>query len=1003
MSISKINKLQDSFESIQIQTVFNKFSSAATDTSTYEEVIKVESQILKYLDSLRSIEFKKLTEFSKLDVKDSKTTESLIADGMDTIMVESEIVKARLIQRVNEISAVLQSTFGKIKRLKQMSSALDLWDGNFIKFALCENFDNYDWVSFEGINQNKMTIDTVQSVCLLPIIEKKEIPVSSLSILKGNGQAGNSNKNVDIESQFLKNIIDKNVDTWFEYEKLKFGPVELELRVVLEGEHILNCIELEPYLFAGSVFEIVDVYYTGSFGGYKSLKDLMPAENQESLLIKNLATTQFLKINFLPVKTNSIVFKFKSSDFTYIEVAGSKNTTQEKRYAIGIKEIRLFSNRFSSEGSLTCENRLIEDNCYVGSVEVKAFPEAESLYTSVFNITTDGGKSWEQINNLGSFLVEDDKILKYKFSILRNNKMFENISSFFTVEELVDVKAKEKVFSKKINPTSISIDEKIYSEDLFVYQLTSIALSSEKFVFFNKNKRLNFRELLSSDSPYVTFEFKEDYSRYNIRPEDIEIEIDNIIFEEVVDLSLLVDSEDFYYLKDDLSGIIVHKKRVDYNSKLKVRIKPEEILFEKRTSGYYAKFNNLFRPSKGSISLKYFSGKKNRKTISLDRSERFVNLNHFGIDKDTLRLNSLEDEVFVFGSEKKFVGVNEQNPTKEFTLFFNERRSLIYMPEMNSKSTVKLEYEYEEVREIPVDGYRIWMESGVPKGIIINESSFSCKENEEVLSLTNTFKERFSLKDKKYKRRSDKFSGNKKIFTLRDKNIVSGTVVLSSEVFGLVGQEIKPVEKQFIDGETEFLNLKVMEKEFTISIYSGDSETVQFKLGAGSLFYKKGGIIFQSTQFSAEKETLSEVLNYGDYYINNEGVVTVFIGRDEFLEEGQIIAYYYSAPEQEDSEYMFSIDYRKGLLYLSEEATLSQSSKISYKSCEYIAEYEVVDQLNIYTYNSEMKKVEIDTSHLDDKSDRIGVGYSVRVGESDIKDHYEYFSPIVSKLNFRFK
>ena len=1003
MSISKVNKLADSFESIQIETVFNKFSSATLDTSTYEEVIKVESQILKYLESLKSIEFKKLTEFSKLEVKDSKTTESLIADGMDTIMLESEIVKARLIQRVNEISAVLQSTFGKIKRLKQMSAALDLWDGNFIKFALCEDFNNYDWISFEGIKNGKMTIDTTQGICLLPVVEKKEVSVASLSILKGNGQAGNSNKNVNTESQFLKNIVDKNVDTWFEYEKLRFGPVELELRVVLDGEHILNCIELEPYLFAGNVFEIVDIYYTGSFGGYKSLKDLMPADNRETFLIKNLSTTQFLKINFLPVKTNSIVFKFKSSDFTYVEVAGSKSTVQEKRYGIGIKEIRLFSNRFSSQGSLTCENKSIEDNCYVGSAEAKIFPEAESLYKSTFSITTDGGKSWSEIENSESFLVEDDRILKYKFSMIRNNKMFENVSSFFTLEEKVDVKAKEKVFSKKVNPGSISISEKIYSEDFFVYQLTSIALSSEKFVLFEKNKRLKFRELLASDSPYASFQFKEEYSNYKIRPEDIEIEIDNVVFEEVLDLSLLVDSEDFYYLKDDLSGVLVHKKRIDYNSKLKVRIKPEEIMFEKRTSGYYAPFKNLFRPTKGSINIKYFSGKKNRKTISLDRSERFVNLNHLGIDKDSMKLTSLEDEIFTFASEKKSVGVNEQNAVKEFSLFFNERKSLIYMPEMNAKSSVKLEYEYEEVKDIASEEYRIWMEDGVPKGIIIDESSFSCKENEEVLSLANTFKERFSLKDKRYKRRTDRFSGNKKVFTLRDKNIIAGTAVLSSEVFGLSGEEIKPIEKQFIDGDTEFLNLKVMEKEFTISIYSGDSETVQFKLGAGSLFYKKGGIIFESTQFSEEKETLSEVIDYGHYHIDNEGLVTVFTGRDEFLEEGKIITYYYSAPEEEDSEYMFSIDYSKGLLYLSEEATLTGDSKISYKSCEYIAEYEIVDQVKAYSYHSEMKKIEIDTSYLSDKSDRMGVGYLVRVDQADIKDHYEYFSPIVSKLNFRFK
>lgn len=1003
MSINRIYQNTNELEFEKYNFIISKFSMQIKNAIDIEKQIINEGHVIEYIDSLEDLIYEELSEFSQFRSRDFILNENKIKDSLDLSRLQCEILRKRFLSYYNESQIIVNGLIGKIKRIKQKQAAIDLWDDNYIKYVVSEKFRNFDNLDFNFVSGNKLNVETDQGVLTLPIEKESILEIKNISITSGNGNAGNSDVEVSYNSSKLSNITDNNINTWFEYERLDNGPVRLNLTVELDDESIINYIEIVPYLIDGH-FNIKDIKYSGNSRDYKSIKDLTLVENDAFYTPKILDSGNLWNINFLPIKTKSFTLVLEGNFASYIKVAGANGTFTRKRFSIGIREMKVKKIKYSTQGSINSSQINLLENCYVGESQIKVIPENTNLYSMDFDISTDGGTSW----NAGTdktFLVEDEKKLVYKLNLKRENNSFSTSSTFSKEEDNSYLKVKTKVCSKKISPNVITINEKTTEDDIFVYQPTGVNLSSkyEKTKVIFRHKRLNSKIFnpvpLYASKPTIRIPLNLNLSDYNILPKDIEIYLDDELLSEVQSINDLNQQEDTYYIEEDFSFIILHKERVEYGSRIKFKLKPEELNFMKREKEYLCKFNNLFNPNKSKIDIECLSGRRKSYVENINKNRNVFKLNRRGIIKDSISFTNDINMTFQ-GVEKK-----EDVKTESNTIGFhvNERKSLIHLPRMNFEGVVNIEYKANEIFEVEEKDYKIWFEEGIPKGIIISEDNFVSEDVEEKLELNASFAKKFSLREHYSYAREDRFPGHRRAFTLSNKNIVSGTVRLSPEVFGKQKDyDISPIEVPFLDGESEFLNLKKSLNEKTISIISDSNGFVKFKLAAGALWYPKLSIEFEGSEFITPVSSLSQVNTYGEYFVDKDGNVTLKIDPTTLLEEEKNISYYYTNKTASE-KYKFSVDYNEGILYLSENINLSDNSKIFYKTSNYVAGYEIVDKIKNFVYNKKSKRIEIDSGYISDKSNTIGTAYLVKDIKITLEEMKDYFTPFIDRIDFRFK
>lgn len=1000
MSINKLYKKKQNLDFIKYDFLISKFKRDLDSNVSNEKQIVKESNIIQYIENVLDMEIEELTEFEQLRLKDIVMTENIIKDNVSINTVQINFINAKFAKYNNETKLLLNGILGKIKRIKQKEAALNLWDDVFVKYAIAEKFNNFDQIDFSLVSGNKLNVEVDQGVMTLPIVKQDKVNIKSVKILSGNGNAGNSDIEVDYSSSSLNNLIDGKLNSWFEYEKLDSGPVQLKLFVELEREDIVNCIELFPYFIDGS-FEIEDIEFSGNSRDYQSVKNLTLVENDSFYIPKEVSGGSKWNINFLPIKCKSVVFTFRSNFTNYILSSGPNGINQRKRFFIGIKELVFKKITYANSGSINSTNLKLIDTVYTGDLSIKSIPENDSLYNVKIDTSTDGGRKWNE--NKKTFIVEDEKDFVYKVFLERNENSFSNSISYLKKVEEAKLLIKKKMCSKKISPNILNINEKILEEDIFVFQPTGLKLSSnvmnaltihsfrrQRFDKYNLNK---FTDTFKVNFPINLID-------YNLFPEDIEIFVNDTLFRETNEKEDLNEDENTFYLDENLNSIHLSKDRVERNSKIKLMLKPEELSFFKRENRLYARFKNFFNPSKESLMIESLNSVKRKFVENIRRSKRIIRLNKKGIDPDSIKfISSNSSNVFTQVNKKSNVKIDQNH----IYYHFNEEKSILYLPEMNFEQTIKVEYECNPIKILDNSEYEIWMEDGEVKGIYITDENFISEEVEENLELQLSPIRLFSLKNRKFIERSDRFSSNRKAFTLSHKNIVGGSVKLSPTIFGKNENfELSPVEVLFIDGETEFLNLKKIENEKTNSIYSGSTGLISFTLSAGELYYQKIDPVFSGNEFLVKKNSVTSLVNTGDYYINPLGVVTLKLDPDTYSTADINIEYYY-AENKKGLVYSYSVDYTDGILYLSEPiSTDNPNRKVKYKTANYSASYEIVDKINVFDYNKKTKKISVEAESLNDFSNTLSVAYLVKDTEISLEELKDYFTPFIDRIDFRF-
>lgn len=1000
MSINKIFSNKDAITYIKYNMIFSKFGQQLNSSSSIEKKIAREGTVLKYIESLDKMEFEELTEFDQLRLKEVTLVENLIKDSLAISNAQSDYLLSESTKNSNEITILLNGVIGKIKRIKQKQAALDLWDDSFVKYAFSEKFYNYDQIDYSLISGNKMNLETKQGVLTLPIESESKVTIKSASIQSGNGNPGNSDLEVEYSSLSLRNILDGKKNTWFEYERLDEGPVKLKLSIELEAESIVNYIEMFPY-FSDGTFEIKDISFSGNSRDYTSIKNLSVVESDSYYIPKQVSGGEIWNINFLPIKCKTITIDLESSFTGYIKAEMNGRVVERKRYSVGLKEVVVKKIKYAEKGSVNSKAIDLIENVYAGEYSYRKIPQNESLYSCKMDVSTNNGKSWDSNE---TFLIEDEGVLRYKLIVERNGDAFATSSSYLEAVEKVDLRNKKKMCSKKISPNIISINEKTTEDDIFVYQDSGLIRSNKrseaKTVYTHRRAKGNFSFINSSRNTIKVF-LKLDLTDYNVIGSDIEVYVDDELFGEISDYEDLNEDENTYYIDNDFSHLVFSRERIERNSIVKIKAKPEELNFFKKEKKYYARFSNFFNPNKSGIDIECLSGKRRKVVQTVKKNKSLIKLDVRGVDRESIKFLNVEGISFSAVAEKR--EVREESGSIKFNV--NERKGLVHLPKVNLEKSVKLEYEVNEIFNVEDYKYEVWFENGEPKGIIIDERFLISEDVEEEIRLTLNSQPKYSLRENRSYSREDYFKNNRRVFTLKNSNIIGGTVRVTPGVFGLKeSEEIYPSEVSFIDGESEFLNLKKITSEKTNSIKSDTFGKVEFKLAAGAKYYSKLGLTFEGGSLTNQVNSISSIINIGDYFVDSNGLVTGKIGIDEYLEEEINMEYYYSEPDDE-KRYQFSIDYPNGILYLSEfiSSNSSLEKKVFYKTSSYTAGYQIVDKIKNFKYNKEAKRIEVDAESLSDKSNTLNVAYLVRSSEVSLEELKEYFTPFIDKIDFRFR
>ena len=1000
MSINKVFNQSKALDFEKYNFMLNKFDQVLVNSYSMEESVYKEGEVFDYIQSLEDLERFVITEFSQFRSRDLVLNENIIKDSFDISQIQTVFLRRLFISNFNETKILVEGIVGKIKRIKQKQAALDLWDDNYIKYAISEKFNNFDNLKYNLVSGEKLEVNTTQGVLTLPVKSEKNLTIQSLSISSGNGNPGNSDIEVEYQSQLLANAIDGDSNSWFEYERLDNGPVEVTFVVELKEESILNYIEVLP--FGGeSVFKIKEIKYSGNSRDYKSIKDLSLVESDNFYYAKELSGGQVWNISFLPIRVKSFSITFESNYSEIIKVRGPNGVANRKRYSVGIKEIIPKQIEYQTSGSINSETLNIAENVYIGEVELKSIPENTNLYDLKIDVSTNSGDSWSEDSLENSFIVEGSGLV-YKVFLERKDKAFSNATTFEIEEDNSYLKTKSKVASKKISPNTITIHEKTTEDEIFVYQDSKLKLSldSREGVLFYKNRKLN-SKLFSgtANGSFLTVEMPANLERYNLFSEDLEIFVDGERFEEVQKKTELTQDGNYYYLDENLDRILFSKDRIDYGSRIKYRLKPQDLFFFKGEKGFYARFNNYFDPNKSNIQIECLTGEKRKVSEQVNKNKQTIKLNRKGIVKESIVFEGRNIGTFSLQTEKD--NVEQIGNIRKY--YFNERNSLLFVPNLNLDGSLRVNYEVNEVEKIEEDQYEVWFEEGTPKGIYVKDEFFKSSDIEETLSLTLVPVKKYSLREQISVERKDNFWNNRRIFTLQNRNIVGGTVRLTPQVFGETESlKVLPVEVPFIDGHSEFLNLKRMDNEKTSRIFSDNAGKVSFLLAARSKFHPELGIVFEGNQFLNFVNTVSDVNSFGDYFVDGNGKVTVYIGVNEYLEENQNIEYYY-VDYVADFKYKFSVNYNEGILYLSEDANISEKSKVRYKTSDYSAGYQIVDKISNFRYNKESRRIEVDSGYLKENSKNLNVAYLVKDIKVTLEEMKRYFTPFIDRISFRFK
>lgn len=983
MSISSLQSQKYLVEVEVLSLLLSRYIDLRNSAKTKENQLLIEAEAIQLFEKLLALDFK-LSELSLCAYPN--TQEYFSTYGDFEILLNIAISKLKhltdLFMQHFEINQTqMLGIIGKIKRVKQKKSALKLWSESNAKYTFVDSFTNFDYLNTNFISEIPLQVRSEEGVLTLPIKSEKVLNIKKISISTGsNGVPGNSDIDVSLNMSNLDNMFDLDLNSWFEYERLDSGPLNLILNIELEKEEIINNIFLLPVNLGLSLnCEIEDIKFNLGAKDTVSIKTLISSNLNKSFWEMKTFVENGWSCTFSPIKANNITISLKQHQSYKIKTA----LGVRERFAIGLKgcEVKRFS--FAQTGAINSTGINIPANLYAGLPFVDVFPPSSELFNIHFDISFDNGNTWSNLGSLDtglakSFLLDgEETVFLWRLTLQRDEAAIKQATSFINQSETnLLVKNLVRSVSGSHSPYTIGLPAKPFKSKVLVLQ-NKICRRG------NKSRKI---ALGVGSGTNISMSLPLDIISHGIASEDVHIYVNGQEYANAVDRTSLGAGE--WAFSDDFTEI-EFTDDLPVNSKVELLLDAERMTFVERPDGYYHQMELMFDPDKAAIKIHTLPAVAAKVTLTLPRDLKLINLGYKNILSDTIQWTSKNGITYT--------QVNDRTTALNTALSFyiDCPNGLLWLNSELNNDVVRFSFNHMSSINVADTDYEIvWSEDGItPYGIRIPVNNFfSLTQTDTVgLGLSKVVNVNTGI----YGVRNINLNTQIKAKALSYDRIIQGSICVSDN---LLNTNETPEEIVFIDGESEFHGLLPISNERTVAI-EATGGIVTFALSARSLWYKELGVHFSNTYYFAnEVNSLASVNSFGEYYIDNTGLVTLYLGSSS-LPAGIEISYYYKNPDFDPAN-KFSVDYKKGILYSYK--SLVSNETITYKVANYKIAYDVARIVQQSKYNKTLNSIEIFTDNFLPINNLVKIFWLESETVSDLSDMINYFSPIIPLLGFRF-
>ena len=399
--------------------------------------------------------------------------------------------------------------------------------------------------------------------------------------------------------------------------------------------------------------------------------------------------------------------------------------------------------------------------------------------------------------------------------------------------------------------------------------------------------------------------------------------------------------------------------------------------------------------------------------------------------------------------ESTIADVLSENVLFEGVKYFVDRPNGILYLSKALASTAVATYKHSDPSVLKEEDFEIWHENAKPIGLIINPESIVAKDVVDTIYWPNQVNwENPGIAVKKFVSPKPILSAETGVveprtgyvydddglpidiidplfnslnsFTLTHNHIVKNTVKVGAEVYGNMSYT-PPIEVEYIDGKSEFMDLEPMLEEKFPAIAGRENNTIQFKLAAGRNYYPE-----LSVSFERDGEHPSQIINgtpwgsayelifaaaddnipeeKSNWFVSGDGLVTVAVASGTVIPSGITMNYYYRGEATSERD-KYSVDHDNGIIYFPEDINTEtlEPHRVVYKVAEYSVAYNLVEEVNEYSLNTSSNSVEIRTEDLPSKvNSLVKILWGEGPKTEGLKDYEKYFSPMIYSLGIRF-
>lgn len=906
------------------------------NAKTRSDQALIESRIItpELLDEDLKAKLLPATAFQQADVQQFEMLQQLFSTLHVKNIGFEEVLRKNITRRLNEIESKKIEIAGNVAELKQRLSSLVGFSEGF-KFVLKEDFYNLYNISKELVSKAQLNIDLESNTLTLPVDKSTKVRVGKLYISnKSRGIPGNY---LTGKNKLIYSIIDKNEDTFFEFFKLGSGPARLVITAQLVKTSIINQVKIsKAFASASSSFVIKDIKFNTTKSKSVSVKKLMDV-NHQSLSVTAINKNAAVTITHLPVVAESISIEIESNEYTI-------TNDNVKMFIIGLKDIEFKTIKYKSEGEFGSSRIVTPENLFLLNCQTTIFPQKNKSYTEEVSISTDNGASRDLlslINNKSKDMILNGRqnFINYIYRLKKRENLVLALENYSNDQYFIKTDSILKTVNKKLSPVTYSVPSTAVKETLNVVQSKVLRRDNLR----GQAIKIGAIKDIGTNSIEMPISLK----KLGLSPDELVLYGNNIPLTQVDAIDDLVNAEQFYVDYDtNLLKFNLPESKIVNLSLLINTLKPKITL---KNEGYYIELDEPFEYDKRLIKIEVMSNSGDQITELIPKGSVDVFLK--GKRTNLIKM------------EREDVASSSWHESEDYKTLSAEAGMYKLLSEEYSSLQHRVTYTTDEAIQLSSDQFEIWGKDAEIKGVYLYPEAVKFNDIVETI-LTQ-----------------------EKVVRLSNRNIIEGTVTFSTP--GPFNTPYKEVA--FIDGYTEFLNVKKIEADYLPRMEWLNDEVTFTTMHqpylegtySGSVELFRNGVLLSGyTHGLAPGSTRIYTVERPDTDLTSTTAE-------------MLLKYYYLEEVSSDIK-KYSIDYTKGVLYFSD--LTDEETSISYKYGNIELSYNLYNKINNFSYDASSNIVNVYSEEFLPYNNSLRILWHKNEMQFEIAGLEDYYSPILYNL-----